>query len=48
MQWSSVSPKIPFINDDMEQVLAAARDVGASSAFYVVLRLPWELPPLFR
>ncbi len=44
----SVSPQIPFINDDMEQVLEAARDAGASSAFYVMLRLPWELAPLFR
>ena len=44
----SVSPQIPFINDDMEQVLQAAREAGASSAFYVVLRLPWELSPLFR
>ena len=44
----SVSPQIPFINDDMEQVLEAARDAGARSAFYVVLRLPWELSPLFR
>jgi DNA repair photolyase len=44
----SVSPQIPFINDDMEQVLAAARDAGATRAFYVVLRLPWELSPLFR
>ena len=44
----SVSPQIPFINDDMEQVLEAARDAGATSAFYVVLRLPWELAPLFR
>ena len=44
----SVSPQIPFLNDDMEQVLEAARDAGATSAFYVVLRLPWELVPLFR
>ncbi len=44
----SVSPQIPFINDDMEQVLEAARDAGARRAFYVVLRLPWELSPLFR
>ena len=32
----------------MEQVLQAAREAGACSAFYVVLRLPWELAPLFR
>ena len=44
----SVAPQIPFITDDMEQVLAAARDAGAQSAFYTVLRLPWELAPLFQ
>lgn len=44
----SISPQIPFLNDDMEQVLEAAREAGARSAFYVVLRLPWELSPLFR
>jgi DNA repair photolyase len=44
----SVSPQIPFINDDMEQVLAAAHEAGARRAFYQVLRLPWELAPMFR
>lgn len=44
----SVAPQIPFLNDDMEQVLAAAREAGATTAFYTVLRLPWELSPLFR
>ena len=44
----SVAPQIPFLNEDMEQVLQAARDAGAQSAFYTVLRLPWELAPLFR
>lgn len=44
----SVSPQIPFLNDDMEQVLAAAREAGADRAFYQVLRLPWEVAPLFR
>jgi DNA repair photolyase len=44
----SVSPQIPFINEDMEQVLAAAREAGADRAFYQVLRLPWEVAPLFR
>ncbi|MGE0098738.1 MAG: PA0069 family radical SAM protein [Hydrogenophaga sp.] len=44
----SVAPQIPFINDDMEQVLQAARDAGARRAFYTVLRLPWELGPMFR
>ena len=44
----SVAPQIPFITDDMEQVLEAARDAGARSAFYTVLRLPWELEAVFR
>lgn len=44
----SVSPIIPFLNEDFEQVLEAAAEAGAQSAFYVVLRLPWELSPLFR
>ena len=44
----SVAPQIPFVNEDMEQVLAAAWEAGARSAFYTVLRLPWELSPLFR
>jgi DNA repair photolyase len=44
----SVAPQIPFVNEDMEQVLEAAWDAGARSAFYTVLRLPWELNPLFQ
>ena len=44
----SVAPQIPFINDDMEQVLQAAFEAGARRAFYTVLRLPHELSPLFR
>ena len=44
----SVSPQIPFINDDMERVLEAAYEAGARRAFYQVLRLPWELAPMFR
>ena len=45
----SVSPIIPFINEpELESVLKAARDAGASSAFSIVLRLPWEVNPLFQ
>ncbi len=44
----SLAPQIPFLNDDMEQVLEAAWDAGARHAFYHVLRLPWEVSPLFR
>jgi len=45
----SVSPVIPFVNEpEIESILQAARDAGASSAFSVVLRLPWEVNPLFQ
>ena len=44
----SLAPQIPFLTEDMEQVLEAAWEAGARSAFYHVLRLPWEVDPLFR
>ncbi|MBC5766297.1 PA0069 family radical SAM protein [Ramlibacter albus] len=44
----SLAPQIPFLTDDMEQVLEAAWEAGARSAFYHVLRLPWEVAPLFK
>jgi DNA repair photolyase len=45
----SVSPLIPFLNEpELEQVLAQARDAGATTAFTTVLRLPWEVNPLFQ
>ncbi|MFZ2649971.1 MAG: PA0069 family radical SAM protein [Burkholderiaceae bacterium] len=45
----SVSPVIPFINEpELEQILQAAASAGASRAFSVVLRLPWEVNPLFQ
>jgi len=44
----SVAPQIPFVNEDMEQVLEAAWEAGARSAFYTVIRLPWEVAPLFK
>jgi DNA repair photolyase len=45
----SVSPVIPFLNEpELERVLEAAANAGATSAFSVVLRLPWEVNPLFQ
>ncbi len=45
----SVSPVIPFLNEpELERILHAARDAGASRAFSIVLRLPWEVNPLFQ
>lgn len=43
------APVIPWVNDaELEAVLEAARDAGADSAGYVLLRLPHEVSPLFR
>lgn len=45
----SVAPVIPFVTEpELEKVLEAAREAGAVSAHYVVLRLPWEVSPLFQ
>jgi DNA repair photolyase len=44
-----VAPVIPAITDhEMEHILAACKDAGASSASYVLLRLPHEVKILFR
>ena len=32
----------------MERVLEACAEAGATSASYIVLRLPWEVAPLFK
>ena len=45
----SVSPMIPFINEpEIERILEAAAAAGARSAFGIVLRLPWEVNPIFQ
>lgn len=45
----SVGPVIPFINDaDLEKIIAAAAQAGARSVHYTVIRLPWEVAPLFE
>ncbi|UVE17871.1 PA0069 family radical SAM protein [Pseudomonas sp. LS44] len=43
------APMIPMINDmELEALLEAARDAGAHSAGYVLLRLPLEIAELFE
>ncbi len=42
------APTIPGLTDhEMEDILAAARDAGAETASYVLLRLPLEIADLF-
>jgi DNA repair photolyase len=44
-----VAPIIPIITEhEVESVLQAAREAGASLAGYTMLRLPWEVKDLFR
>jgi DNA repair photolyase len=45
----SIAPVIPFVTEpDMERVLEACAEAGATAASYIVLRLPWEVSPLFE
>jgi DNA repair photolyase len=45
----SLAPIIPFITEpDIERLLEAVHAAGAVSAHYTVLRLPWEVGPLFQ
>ena len=45
----NVAPVIPFLTDhELEASLEMGRDMGATAAGYILLRLPWELKELFR
>jgi DNA repair photolyase len=45
----SIAPVIPFVTEpDLERVMEAAFKAGALHANYIVLRLPWEVSPLFQ
>jgi DNA repair photolyase len=44
-----VAPVVPAITDhEMPAILTAAANAGATSAGFVVLRLPWAVAPLFE
>jgi DNA repair photolyase len=44
-----VAPVIPFINDaELEDIVAACVDAGASALGYILLRLPLEVAPMFH
>ncbi|HTG38558.1 PA0069 family radical SAM protein [Sphingomonas sp.] len=45
----SISPIIPAITDhEMEHILERAAEAGAHAAFFIPVRLPHEVAPLFR
>ncbi len=44
-----VAPVVPGLTDsEMPAILAAAREAGAASAGYIMLRLPLAVEPVFR
>ena len=44
-----IAPVIPFINDrELEQIVAAVAAAGACAAGYIMLRLPYEVAPMFQ
>jgi DNA repair photolyase len=45
----NVAPIIPFLNEpEIEQIIDAAAQAGAQAIHYTVVRLPWEVKPLFE
>jgi DNA repair photolyase len=45
----NIAPVIPFLTDsEMESIMEAAAQAGAISAGYVLVRLPWEVRPIFK
>jgi DNA repair photolyase len=45
----NLAPVIPFINEpEIEAIIDAVADAGARNAHYTVVRLPWEVSPLFE
>jgi DNA repair photolyase len=45
----NLAPVIPFINEpEIEAIVDAAAEAGAKNVHYTVVRLPWEVSPLFE
>jgi DNA repair photolyase len=45
----NIAPVIPFLTDsEMEAIMEAAKNAGARSAAYTLLRLPWEVRDIFK
>jgi DNA repair photolyase len=47
--WVSIAPVVPGITDhEMEHIVEAAAEAGAAGVFFLPVRLPFEVAPLFR
>ena len=47
--WVAIAPVVPAITDhELEHIVEAAAEAGAAGVFYLPVRLPFEVAPLFR
>ena len=47
--WVAIAPVVPGITDhELEHIVEAAAEAGAIGCFYLPVRLPFEVAPLFR
>jgi DNA repair photolyase len=47
--WVAIAPVVPGITDyELEHIVEAAAEAGAKGCFYLPVRLPHEVAPLFR
>jgi DNA repair photolyase len=47
--WVAIAPVVPGITDyELEHIVEAAAEAGAKGCFYLPVRLPYEVAPLFR
>jgi DNA repair photolyase len=47
--WVAIAPVVPQITDhELEHIVEAAAEAGATGVFYLPVRLPFEVAPLFR
>ena len=47
--WVAIAPVVPGITDhELEHIVEAAAEAGANGVFYLPVRLPFEVAPLFR
>ena len=45
----NIAPVIPFLTDaELEAIMEASAKAGAISAAYILVRLPWEVRPIFE
>ena len=45
----NIAPVIPYLTDsELEAIMEKSKEAGAISATYILVRLPWEVRPIFK